>query len=370
MLNQMIFESMEKYDEEIERCTQFYSEHCGAMEECRGKISQANYEAASARMHILDSQGNINRCEEDIPTRKYELRQHLLKCKADLYKLNTRLKIVAGDIAVMTRILEMTDCDAQSFVQMKAFDLLQCQDPCTHKSFIAFNHSEIQQKMSQLQSSFTTDLISDTFKDLFHGFQEIQSIALMSTKQEPVINKTKFNNPPVPFTKVPADPCQDPNAGAPASQVKTTFKNTNKCTLCKTCANCYKLQERFLLIQAGIQDEHDEILEEIAMLERFCEETKQTLEKQISDDERLLAASQTKLADSMTKEATAGEVARTTAQEHDKLETELQKQMKTCTNNYQGYESEICALKKIRGELYKLRGTGNTDMFFSGLCSL
>merc|ERR1740138_1947833 len=130
----MIYESMEKYDEEIERCTQFYSEHCGSMAECRGKISQANYEAAAARMHILDSQGNINRCEEDIPTRKYELRQHLLKCKAELYKLNTRLKIVVGDIAVMTTILEMTDCD-KNFMQIKGLALLHCRDPCTKKAF-------------------------------------------------------------------------------------------------------------------------------------------------------------------------------------------------------------------------------------------
>ena len=42
----------------------------------------------------------------------------------------------------------------------------------------------------------------------------------------------------------------------------------------KRAAQCYKLQERFLLIQAGIQDERDELLEEIGMLETDCEETK------------------------------------------------------------------------------------------------
>jgi hypothetical protein len=86
------------------------------MEVCRGQIAASNYIAANSRALILDSQANINRCEVDIPTRKYELKQHLLKCKAELYKLNTRLKIVMGDIAVMTMILEMTDCD-KSFMQ-------------------------------------------------------------------------------------------------------------------------------------------------------------------------------------------------------------------------------------------------------------
>merc|ERR1719159_1854765 len=98
MLNDMIFESMSKYDAEIAKCTEYYAEQCAAMEICRGQIAAANYIAANSRALILDAQANINRCEVLIPTRKYELKQHLLKCKAELYKLRTRLKIVMGDI--------------------------------------------------------------------------------------------------------------------------------------------------------------------------------------------------------------------------------------------------------------------------------
>merc|ERR1719236_406072 len=119
----MIYESMSKYDAEIAKCTEFYAQQCAAMEACRSKISAANYIAANSRALILDSQASINRCEVDIPTRKYELKQHLLKCKAELLKLNTRLKIVMGDIAVMTMILEMTDCE-KSLTQLKNLALL------------------------------------------------------------------------------------------------------------------------------------------------------------------------------------------------------------------------------------------------------
>merc|ERR1719221_1810663 len=143
LLNDMIYEAMLKYDEEIAKCTQYYAAQCAAMEVCRGQIAAANYIAANSRALILDAQANINRCEVDIPTRKYELKQHLLKCKAELYKLNSRLKIVMGDIAVMTMILEMTDCD-KSFVQMQHLQLLHCRDPCTKKSFVMFNHKGLQ----------------------------------------------------------------------------------------------------------------------------------------------------------------------------------------------------------------------------------
>merc|ERR1719272_1713754 len=117
LLNDMIYTSMSKYDAEIAKCTEYYSKQCAAMEACRGQIAASNYVAANSRALILDSQANINRCEVDIPTTKLVLKKHNDKCKNELNKLNTRLKIVMGDIAVMTMILEMTDCD-KKLVQM------------------------------------------------------------------------------------------------------------------------------------------------------------------------------------------------------------------------------------------------------------
>jgi hypothetical protein len=356
LLNDMIFEAMSKYDQEIAKCTDYYSKTCAAMEVCRGQIAAANYIAANSRALILDAQANINRCEVDIPTRKYELKQHLLKCKAELYKLNTRLKIVLGDIAVMTMILEMTDCD-KSFLQTQHMSLLHCKDPCTNKTFVTFDHKGLQEKVGQLKSTFSTELMKDTFNDLFEGIESIESTEFLQTGSEQLpinINKTQFNNPPVPVTKVPANPCTDPYAGAPSPH----DKRAAKCTI-KKSPQCYKLQERFLLIQSGIEDERDELMEEISMLEHYCEETKKTLETQISNDESLLEESQTKLAAATEKEANAGETARQTAAENSQLNSDLLKQMKTCSGNYINFETELCALKKIRGELYKLKGTAS-----------
>merc|ERR1719460_2502847 len=176
-------------------------------------------------------------------------------------------------------------------------------------------------------------------------------------ERSPVINKTKFNNPPVPRTKVPMNPCNDEYGGAPSPETKRAAK----CTL--TGAKCYKLQERFLLIQAGIKDERDALLEDIASMEHHCEETEKTLETQIKDDEDMLSDAQVKLAFATEKEASAGETARQTAAEHEQLDADLKTQMKTCTGNYLNFESELCALKKIRGELYKMKGDGHSGFF-------
>merc|ERR1719218_421260 len=166
LLNDMIFESMSKYDAEIAKCTEYYAQQCAGMEACRGKISAANYIAANSRALILDSQATINRCEVDIPTTKYDLKQHNLKCEHELLKMNNRLQIVLGDIAVMTMILEMTDCEKKLIQMDKSFALLHCKDQCTKKSFIEFNHKGSQDKAKQLQSVVSQELMHDTFKDL------------------------------------------------------------------------------------------------------------------------------------------------------------------------------------------------------------
>merc|ERR1719160_927175 len=130
LLNDMIFESMSKYDAEIAKCTEYYSKQCAAMEACRGQIAASNYVAANSRALILDSQATINLCEVEIPTRKQTRIDHLAKCHEERTKMEARLKIVLGDIAIMTMILEMTDCEKKLLMQ-KDMQFETCEDKCT-----------------------------------------------------------------------------------------------------------------------------------------------------------------------------------------------------------------------------------------------
>merc|ERR1719498_400843 len=159
MLNDMIWTSMSKYDEEIQRCTGYYASQCSQMEICRGQIAQANSVAANSRKLILDAQSCINKCEVDIPTRKLELKMHNEKCDADIAKMRARLKVIEADIEVMTTILKLTDCKESMFAQIKQLALLRCKDPCTKKSFVTFNHDALKKQLSQLQSSSSLKMI-------------------------------------------------------------------------------------------------------------------------------------------------------------------------------------------------------------------
>mmetsp|Transcript_5001 Transcript_5001/g.8125 ORF Transcript_5001/g.8125 Transcript_5001/m.8125 type:complete len:890 (+) Transcript_5001:53-2722(+) len=370
LLNEMIYEAMAKYDQEIAKCTSYYSKQCVLMEACRSSIAASNFVAANSRALILDAQANINKCEKSIPELKLELKTHNSKCAADLQKMNEHLKVVMGDIAVMTMILKMTDCETQ-FVQMEKMAMLRCRNNCTKTSYVVFNQTKLQKQVSSLQSSAAKVLLGDSFADMFDDagpevtidFAQVdgsffQQVATTTPSPLAEPNLTKFNNPPIPRTQVPGNPCNDPNAGAPSA----ADKRAAKCTIEKS-PQCYKLQSRFLMIQGGIQDEADQLKDDIAQLESFCDETSKTLETTIANDQSMLASQQTKLAAATEKEANAGEEARQTSKQNEQLNADLRKQMKKCSDNYIQFETELCALKKIRGELYKMKGDGHTGFF-------
>jgi hypothetical protein len=359
MLNKMILESNTKYDKEIAKCTAYYAKQCALMETARGQIAASNNIAANSRALILDAQANINRDEIDVPKTKQELKDHNAKCKGELKKLNWRLKAVMEDIAVMTMILEMTDCDTKKLLQLDKLAMLRCEDECTKKTYVTFNHKQLQAEVKQLHAA---DLVSAAFGELFEDQSEpvetSEFVQVQGSDYLALANKTKFNNPPLPMTKVPRNPCTDPNQGAPSK----ADKRAAKCTL-KKSPQCYKIQGKFLQIQAGIQDERDQLMEDISKLEDSCEETRMALKAIIETDEANLASMQTKLAAATEKEAGAGENARQVAKENEQYNADLVKQMKSCSKNYVNFEQELCALKKIRGDVFKKFKKGHTGFF-------
>merc|ERR1719409_2292175 len=94
LLNDMIHESMSKYDAEIAKCTDYYAKQCALMEVARGQISAANFVAATSRALILDASAVISQMEKDIPATKQELKDSMKQCHDQLAALNKRLKII------------------------------------------------------------------------------------------------------------------------------------------------------------------------------------------------------------------------------------------------------------------------------------
>jgi predicted nucleic acid-binding Zn-ribbon protein len=335
LLNSMLYESMEKYDTETAKCSDYYSKQCGMLESVRGEVATSNYEAANCRVHMLAAQGQIQLLQNDMPEMSSQLKQHELKCSHEVHELRERLKIVLGDVKVLSKILDMTECKQKVLLQV-----LHCESNCTQKKFVAVDHEGVQTHLSKLRSSTAIGLVQESFS------------------QSASSSNSGGDTSATPRTHVPDSPCQDPNRG-------TAFhidKRAAKCTVSES-PQCDKIQERFLLIQSGTQDEHDALQGRITKIEQKCEATKNNLEEQIKDANQNLREQETKLADSMTCEATSAERSRLSNKEHDEASDDLKQMMKTCSANYHNFETEMCGLKKIRGELYKMRGTGKPPLF-------
>jgi len=375
MLNEMIGESATKYDVEIAKCTDYYSKTCGLMTGCRGEISAANYKAAHSRELILAAQTQISISETNLPKLTVELAAHKKKCKHEIASLKDRITIVMGDISIMTMILKMTDCDAKkkSLLQMQNLRMLKCKSKCTKNQFVTFDNKELSQHIDKLQSKNARHLLSETLGDMGDADAFVQmtgeaeivqgeiyyrgaETTLPTTTAPPNISKP--NLPPIPRTDVPANPCTDPYGGAPSAKDKAAAK----CTI--GGPQCYKLQERFMLIQSGIMDERDELQESLKTLEDHCEDYETTLSTDIDNEETILKEEGTKLATATTEESNAGEKARQVAKQHDELKADLEKMMATCSKNYIAFEGEMCGLRKIRGELAKLMGEPGKPAFF------
>jgi len=379
LLNGMIYEAASKYDAEIARCTKYYAEQCALMEIARGQISAANFVAATARALILDSNANIDQCTKDIPITKQELKDHNSKCKSELGALNKHLRIVMGDIAIMTMILEMSDCEAK-LLQTSQWSMRRCTNECTNQSYVVFDHEGIQKQLDQLKFPGSRDLTEKTIAQMFDEENEDKpALIQFKTNQKPDFDgladmcgdgdpknnpelkepvKTPEVRPPVGKTEVPQNPCTDPNQGAPSA----ANKRAAKCTL-KQVPQCFKLQQRFLQIQGEIADARDDLMDQIASLERDCKEVENSLLDSIENDNALLQSSQTKLAEAMEKESTAGAKAYQVSIENDGYDADLKKQMAQCSTNYVNFETELCGLKKIRGDVFKKMKEGHDGFF-------
>ena len=132
--------------------------------------------------------------------------------------------------------------------------------------------------------------MTDTYRELFEGIESLELCRVLADgfRAGPYSKQDKLSSPPTPKAKIPGNPCNDPYKCAPSGADKRAAVWT-----LKKSPQCYKLPERFWLVQSGIKDERDELLKEISLLERYCEEAKRTWVTQTS----------------FNQEATAGETA-------------------------------------------------------------
>merc|ERR1719414_7728 len=343
MLNGMIEENNAKLDKLKTECSAFFSKQCSLMETCRSEVASANAEAANWRSRILASQKSINVCEVRLPHLRNDLRVSIYQCNLRLGHLRRDLAIVLHDIQVMIKVLKMTECKKKTLIQMdEGAPIIECEHPCTKQTFLAFHHEDLNEQLAQLKSSGMRQLVQQGLRELAPKVPAVP----VNKNGTVIVKKTVFKNPPVPYVKPPADPCKG-----------ITYDAGGKggCTL-KTNPRCFNLQNKFINIQGETVDKRDSLLKEIATLMRNCEKTQKALSDSISLFETKHDTATSDLAEATSKENEAGKEAIEANDEHNRLAKGMFASRKSCSKGMRTLESELCALKKIRGELLKMKG--------------
>merc|ERR1719262_2195649 len=174
---------MMKYDAEILQCKGAYAHQCAAMEALRSQIHASNYLASEAAAVKSEHESRIDRMKKDIPATWQRLHDHEHTCAQEFKTMEVRKRIIEGDEEVLSSILNMTQCAPTntSLMQTEPLKLMQCEDPCTKKSFVAFNHDEVQKKLHQLRSPASQQLVQDTFQHLLVGDKSLKSVSLLKS---------------------------------------------------------------------------------------------------------------------------------------------------------------------------------------------
>merc|ERR1719191_1490363 len=254
MLNEMIEEVQEKYDLELQKCCDYDEMQSTLIEEARQDISMFNAEAAEARSEVLQAESVISMCEIKLPELNDALDIHNRECHEQITELNRLLKIVLEDIKVMEMILGMTSCKSTKSM----FLLQRCEDSCGN-SFVSFAHSDVSEAASKLKSDSARQLMNDGLEEAYSAANDTE-LTTWAPEEVPSMQRKRSR------------PCKTP---AP------TDKRAGKCSM-DTNPNCPIMQEKFEYIKAGIEDRRDELQDQLAELEKHCEETTSNLEAQIS----------------------------------------------------------------------------------------
>merc|ERR1719440_1137479 len=318
MLNDMISEAEHKLDLEEVRCAEFEQKQLELMEQTRQDIAAYNAIASEARAEILAAQTQIDMLVQKIPELNESLKQLLAKCATEISSLRAQLAVLEGDIAVINRVVAMTNC-AQSAALLQ-LNLVRCEG----KKSVQF----VDRALDKAASSLKSDVAK-------HGLQRQLAQIFKETKQVHAA-LTQFDPPAAPTSAEPDDD-----------------KAAAKCSVASSPV-CHKMLDRFLAIQTDIVDKRDSLSEQLKETEQRCETDKANFEAQIATFETRLKDQQAVLAMSTKKQNDAEEQSRLKSQQLVRINDEYVKTMEECKGNIEELHSEICGAKKIRKEIYKM----------------
>lgn len=370
ILNGMIKESGDKLDFEQVRCSSTKDKLTIIMEETRQDISEYNAQGADARAHILQAQTQIVSISETLPKLQELLAVHQSKCALDTSALESQLTVILKDISTLDKVVSMTTCAPPVAATVGA--LVQCKKKSRHHknhaalSFITFSRKALRVKVAELKSKTAKAALQGALRHIYATARPLSRANLVLAQvgrthhrrqhhrarrhaHEALVATTTATTTPVPGATT-----TNPRANAVnTSDAPSDGKQHRKCSI-RNNPNCDKLKDKFLLMQTNIEDQAEGMKDELAATRKNCQDTQDNYDAQIAELERRLMDEQTSLAEGTKAVNEAGEQSRMKSIQLSEVDLEYKKTMSECHKNIEGVQTEICGIRQIRQELYKM----------------
>jgi len=332
MVNDMIKEAEGKYSDELARCCSYDKKQSLLIEETRQTIALYNAKAAEAKKLMLEASSGISTCETQLENAKTELTESLKMCESRKREIDMQLVIVRNDSAVITEIVEKSNCDKKpTLVQLNS-------------------------KIDRLMVYKCSDECGD--------YETVGTDKPMSPRMQALAIKMVFEPIPMPLGEgFPMNEILPPPKHIPRARpckAKRTLDPMKAGENCKfdRIPQCGKLLEAMYEVNTELLETQTRLEKNRAILVTECETTQRNLQAQIEKLESDLKHWNMQLAYSTEVNSNSMETSRTKTIELVLLQTNYKETTVECHSNYDDLEAQICALQKLRMDVFtKLSGT-------------
>jgi hypothetical protein len=302
MLNAMVEETQEKLDREEVQCEESIRNQNEILEETRTDMALYNFQATEAAGDAVRASTSISSLQGTLGKSREELAGSRADCARTEALLKDQIEIMKNDSAILQKIVEMVKCPDASF--------LQCRDAHGNMT-TTFGKPVLRDQMTKLQSNKVKGLLKGAVVLAYNSAQ--QKVA------------------------------QDPEL--PQDQ--------EGCSLA-TNPDCGKLLDKFLEIAGELDSDIAKFEKHLEGHSRECRQEHEVYMAQIGDITSRLGSWQTSLTEAEARETQANEGERLKAKQKGQLDAVLTETKDECKVNMDTFKGEMCALRKIRGELYQM----------------
>lgn len=377
LLNNMAEEAEKKLDMEKVKCSETCEKQHAMTEEARRDIGEYNSQGAASRARILGIQTSLAGAEDKLPRLSEALAANDGKCRADAEALKAQIGLVHEDVGTIEKVAGMTRCST-SVASM----LIQCDRrhaKASNTSFVVFRHHLMRRSVAQLRTGIARKAMQRTLRAvakseaghqatrrsrLRRGFGDVRlrgrnemlgatdlqrrgmfqrrmgqnahghNLALLSRDRRGTMQKAG-------------------NATNTTDMPQDRRMQMRKCSISSN-PNCDYLRDKFLLMQTQIVDKADGMKESLFKLEAECAETRRNYEAQMIDIQMRLRDQQAALAEATKMMIEAEEQSRLMGEQLVQLQRESKSTQEQCNANLNSIAVELCGVKQIRQELYKM----------------